>query len=821
MPINIKKIDGSLEPFMVEKINQAIINASVGLPEQNAKAFQIAKETELTLYDGVSTKELDQALISASVQNIKDDPDFDIIAKRLLLKTIYKEVLGDFSDPTDLEAKHRLAFKSYIKKGIDGSLLAKNLEVFNLDELADSLKIENDSLLTYTGLSTVKHRYLIKGANQNLLETPQFFWMRVAMGLAFNEKQATLMAKSFYEKMSRLEYVPGGSTNINAGTASPRLSNCYIMDLEDSISHIGKTVADVMKLSKATGGIGLSVTKLRANGSPINTNNTYSSGPIPFLHIIDSTIRAISRAGKKMGALCLYMENWHLDFQDFLDLKQNAGDDYRRTRTADTAVWLSDEFMKRVKNKQDWYLFDPKETPDLVELSGANFSKRYQEYIDLAENGKMRIFKKMPAQEQFNNIIVSMQGTSHPWLTWKDPINVRALNNNTGPIYSSNLCTEITLPANKDNVAVCNLLSINLVRHLDEKNEINWELLKESVKLGVRQLDNLIDINQPPVIEATNFDLNNRAIGLGVMGLADLLEKKNLAYNNVATFDLVDELMEFISYQAIETSIELADERGAYKNFKGSRWSDGYVPYDTLEILEKDRGEILTVDKKSARQDWSSLKERVKKGIRNSTLLAIAPTANIGLVAGTSTGIDPRFAQIFSRNTLSGKYMELNYNLVTKLKDLNLWDRARNEILEAQGDLENLDYIPSEIKLIYKDSFSIDPNAFVEVAARAQKWVDQAISRNIYLTTRDTATIMNLYISAWEKGLKTTYYLHIKPRHSAEQSTVKVNKAAVSGRKGFGAISSAPSNISAEKSPINGQTCPIDPQERLLCDSCQ
>jgi len=841
MPINIKKIDGTYEPFMVDKINQAIMDASVGLAEQSAKAFQIAKETELTLYDGISTKELDKALISASVQNIKDDPDFDIIAKRLLLKTVYKEVLGDFKNEDELKQILRDSFTEYVNSGIANNLLSADLKVFDLNKLAATLDLSRDLLLTYTGLSTMKHRYLIKSATQKLLETPQYFWMRVAMGLSFKEKEATETAIKFYNKMSRLEYVAGGSTNINAGTATPRLSNCFIMDLEDNISHIGKTVADVMKLSKATGGIGLSVTKLRANGSPISTNNTFSSGPVPFLHVIDSAIRAISRAGKKMGALCLYMENWHLDFQDFLDLKQNAGDDYRRTRTADTAVWISDEFMKRVKNKEDWYLFDPKETPDLVELSGSVFSKRYKEYINLAESGQMRIFKKMPAQEQFNNIIVSMQGSSHPWLTWKDPINVRALNNNTGPIYSSNLCTEITLPANKDNVAVCNLLSINLARHLKQDLSIDFDLLKESVRLGIRQLDNLVDINQPPVIEASNFDLNNRAVGLGVMGLSDLLEQKELAYDSEASFTLIDEIMEFISYQAIEMSTELAAERGSYPTFKGSRWSQGYVPVDTLEILEKDRGEKLKIDKSESKLklDWDSLRAKVKLGMRNSTLLAIAPTANIGLVAGTSTGIDPRFAQIYSRNTLSGKYMELNYNLVAKLKKLDLWEKTRADILEVQGDLSNLDYIPDEIKLIYKDSFSINPNAFLEVASRAQKWVDQAISRNMYLTTRDTVSIMNIYMSAWEKGLKTTYYLHIKPRHSAEQSTVKVNKATASGRRGFGVIHQDNNNLSAStvetgeliSAPVttiiqktklmDGQACPIDPQERLLCDSCQ
>jgi len=824
MSIHITKIDGRQELFDANKINQAIEAACLGLVDNSARVTQIAAETELTLYDGISTAELDQAIINTAVQNIKDDPDFDIIASRLLLKTIYKEVLGDFYDSESFHRKHQQGFIEYIIEGQKNNILSEDLKIFDLEKLAQTLDIEKDSLLTYSGLATMKNRYLGKGANHKLIETPQYFWMRVAMGLAFKEKNPTALAQKFYKKMSSLEYVAGGSTNINAGTTKPRLSNCYILDMEDNISHIGKTVADIMKLSKATGGIGLSVTKLRANGSPINTNNTSSSGPIPFLHIIDSTIRAISRAGKKMGALCFYMENWHLDFQDFLDLKQNAGDDYRRTRTADTAVWISDEFMRRVKNNDAWYLFDPQETPDLIELYGSAFSQRYQEYIKLAEQGKMRIFKKIPATEQFNNIIIALQGSSHPWLTWKDAVNVRALNNNTGTIYSSNLCTEITLPANKNEVAVCNLLSINLARHLNSQKEINWELLQDSVELGTRQLDNLVDINQPPIEEAKNFDNRNRAIGLGVMGLADIFEQMDLAYDSEEAYELSDKILEFISYHAIKTSTELAKERGSYANFAGSGWSKGLVPYDTLAALAESRNEKININKEKTSNslDWDSLRHKVKQGIRNSTLLAIAPTANIGLVAGTSTGIDPRFAQIFSRNTLSGKYLELNFNLVKKLKELKIWEIVREKILISQGDLTNITEIPNNLRNIYKDSFSVDSSAFIEIAARAQKWVDQAISRNIYLDTRDTQEISQLYISAWEKGLKTTYYLHMKPRHSAEQSTVKVNKSTATGKKGFGAVSREKVLLKTEtRTEISNESCPTDPQERLLCDSCQ
>ncbi|HBA36735.1 TPA: ribonucleoside-diphosphate reductase subunit alpha [Candidatus Falkowbacteria bacterium] len=774
----------------------------------------IAKEAALMVYEGISEAELDKVVMRAASQHIKDDPIYDRLSARLLLNSLYREVLGLDSGQPEFLDRYRSHFRENLATGVKAGWLSSKLEKFTWEKLIAQADFERDDLFTFAGLETLARRYMMRDKQQRLLELPQYFWLRVAMGLSWNESRPDEIAAQFYDKMSRLEYVPGGSTNVNAGSAKPRLSNCFIMDMEDDIEHIGKTVADVLKLSKATGGIGLSVTKLRASGSPISTNNTFSSGPIPFLHIIDSSIRAISRAGKKMGALCFYMENWHLDFQEYVDLKQNAGDDYRRTRTANIAVYLSDEFMARVQADADWYLFDPADTPDLVELYGEAFGRRYREYCSLAEAGKMRTFKKIKALDQFRQIIVSLQASAHPWLTFKDAINVRALNNNTGTIYGSNLCTEITLPANRGNVAVCNLASVNLARHVDKK-QIAWEKLSASVRLAIRSLDNLVDINEPPVPEAVNFDSHNRALGLGVMGLADLFERLEMPYDSAAAAELTDEVMEFISYEAISASADLAAERGAYSQFMGSRWEQGYLPFDTLAMLEKNRGQKLSVSRRT-KLDWEKLRLRTQKGMRNSTLLAIAPTANIGLVAGTSTGIDPRFAQIFSRNTLGGKHLELNNNLVARLKALQLWEKARADILSAYGDIGHLDYIPETIREIFKDSFSVRPEAFIEVAARAQKWVDQAISRNMYLATREIATIMNLYLAAWNSGLKTTYYLHMKPRHSAEQSTVKVNKATSLGKRGFGATL-----VKAVAAEMPSESCPLDPQERLLCESCQ
>ena len=486
------------------------------------------------------------------------------------------------------------------------------------------------------------------------------------------------------------------------------------------------------------------------------------------------------------------MENWHLDFPDFVDWKHNAGDDYLRMRTANTAVFLSDEFMKRVISGQEWYMFDPAEAPELNELYGSAFSAKYKEYAAKAERGELRTYKKVPAQEQFRQILVSLQSTSHPWLTWKDPINLRALNNNTGTIHMSNLCTEICLPQDKDNVAVCNLISVNLAVHINNK-EVNWSRLEDSVRLAVRQLDNLIDINKLPIPEAVKSDKENRAIGLGVMGLADVFEKLGLSYDSEHAWNFTDRIFEFVSYMAIDESSNLAQTRGSYMHFPGSGWSKGMVPVDTIAILEADRGRPITVSKGSQHKglNWDLLRSKVRKGMRNATLMAVAPNANIGLLAGTTPGMDPRFAQVFSRNKISGKYMDINHNLVKDLKNMGIWEKVRESIIESQGDIADIDGIPQHVKDIYKTSFTTSPKAFVEVAARAQKWIDQAISRNMYLETRDIDATMKIYTDAWEKGVKTTYYLHMKPRHTAEQSTVRVNKAEKMGKVGFAGLASA------------------------------
>ena len=776
--ITVVKRDGTREPFDANKINLALVEASEGLPDQISKVVQVASELQLTLFDGITSEQLDEAVIHTALQNVKDDPDFDIIATRLLLKNVYKNILGEFTTADELQKLHEDHFAAYLKENVKDGLLDERMngKLFDLKKLAKALDPSKDGLSKYIGVVTNKNRYALRGQNGKPVEVPQFTHMRIAMGLSFNAEDPTACALDFYEHMANLDYVPGGSTRVNAGGSFPQLSNCFLIEVQDDMESIAKGVRDVMWIAKGTGGIGISLNKLRAAGSPVKTTNTESTGPIPFMKMIDTALFAVSRKGKKAGAAALYMENWHLNFPQFLDLKQNSGDPYLRTRLANTAVFISDEFMKRVEKDQDWYLFDPAEVKDLPELYGAEFSDAYKAYVKKAEAGEMRDFIKTKAREQFRQILITLQATSHPWLTWKDTINVRALNNNTSTIHLSNLCTEITLPQDKDNTAVCNLVSINLSAHLNADKTWDWDRLAESSRSAIRQLDNLCDITNTPVPEAMYSNNQNRALGLGFMGFTDVIEKLGFSYESEEAYDLVDQIAEFISYHAIDESADLAKKYGAYPTFKGSGWSKGILPIDTIDTLAADRKVKVEVNRKT-RLDWDALRVKVKKGMRNATLMAVAPTANIAHIAGTTPGLDPQFAQIFSRATLNGKFLEVNTNLVHDLKDLGLWDQVKEQILINQGDVQTIDVIPQALRDVYKTSFQLSPYSFIEVAARAQKWVDQAISRNMYLETRDIDDMVAIYSAAWKQGLKTTYYLHVKPRHSAEQSTTRVNKA--------------------------------------------
>ena len=552
--ITITKRDGQQEAFNANKIKLALLEASEGLPDQIAKVAQVAAELQLTLFDGMTVEQLNEALIQTALQNVKDDPDFDTIAARLLLKTIYREVLGSYANDSDLKELHVQKFPVYIRQAVKDGLLDKRMadsKLFDLKKLAAALDPSKDTLSKYLGVVTNRNRYALRRQNGEPIEVPQFTNMRIAMGLSFNEANPTEVAIGFYKHMANLEYSPGGSTRVNAGGSFPQLSNCFVMEVQDDMESIAKSIRDTMFIAKGTGGIGISMNKLRAAGSPVKTTNTESTGPIPFMKMIDTALFAVSRKGKKAGAAAAYMENWHLNFPQFLDLRQNSGDPYLRTRFLDTAVFISDEFMKRVQQDQDWYLFDPAEVSDLHELYGEAFSQRYKAYVKLAKTGKIKRFEVVPARQQFRQILGSLQATGHPWLTWKDAINLRALNNNTGTIHLSNLCTEITLPEDEKNIATCNLVSINLSAFLGADKTWDWQRLESAVRSATRQLDNLIDITNTPIPEAMRSNELNRALGLGYMGLSDVLEKLEISYESESAYDLVDQLTEFISYLSI------------------------------------------------------------------------------------------------------------------------------------------------------------------------------------------------------------------------------------------------------------------------------
>jgi ribonucleoside-diphosphate reductase alpha chain len=854
----------SLVPFDQDSFRSILLPLTADLTDSQGKIDMLTEEVSLTVFADMSLDQLLEGAILVAAQNIQNDIQYDKIATRLLLLQIYLKAFRYGVESNDFKTIYAQSFINYLDKGVTLGLLNADMRsLFDLEKLSNSLVPENDDIYKFIGLSTAWKRYMIHDREQVVLETPQFMWMRIAMGLALKEQNPTEQALRFYHKLSQLDYVPGGSTNIGAGTTYSVLSNCYLVDTEDDIHSIYDNIKNIALIAKSTGALGIAVTKLRAAGSQVKSNNTLSSGPIPFIKVMDAALRSMSRAGKKYGAMTIYMEPWHLNILDFIDLKQSAGDDYQRIRTADTAVYIPDEFMKRVISGSEWYLFDPAETPELTELYGQAFSQRYMEYVELAKAGKMRMFNTISARELMKRILTSLQSTSHPWLTWKDTINLRALNNNTGTIHCSNLCTEITLPQDRDNIAVCNLAYVNLATHVKKlssgetagaKAEIDWAKLDDTVRVVMRHLDNLVEVNTSPLRETKNSDDNNRAVGMGMSGFAESLEFFGYAYDSPEAYDLMDQVTEFISYISIDESANMAQERGAYPNYPGSLWSQGYVPFDTMEKVNQDRqgntggkqdldranlsgiqkqiselkqalqgageGEANTLasfaeqlekyaaslastvnptgdsaeskeaafpnavgqgiqlrQNRQTRLDWDKLRTRVSQGMRNATTMAIAPNASTGLVLGTSNGIDPRFANIFSRNTYSGKFLDINHNLVVDLQELGVWDQVKDQVISNYGDISEIAEIPEHLKAVYKTSFQISPYAYIEVASRAQKWIDQAMSRNMYLETRDIDEMVDIYTEAWRRGLKTTYYLHTKPRHSAEQSSVRVNKS--------------------------------------------
>ncbi|HVL52301.1 MAG TPA: ribonucleoside-diphosphate reductase subunit alpha [Actinomycetota bacterium] len=762
----IKKSHGVTEPFQVAKLQKILDAAATGL--EDVDTYSVLVDVEVGIYDGVTSKELGELVLSSCLQHVQDDPGYSLLAARVLLFDLYKRALGKHSFD-DIKAAHVARFADYIKEGAERGLISQRLtEGFDYQRLAEALEPSRDLEFRFNGLFALKERYLVQDLETSeLFDTPQFFWMRVAMGVSINEDDPTARAIDFYHAMSQMHYIPSTPTLFNAGTPSSQLSSCFLMEAQDSMEAIGKSLTDIMQLAKYAGGIGASITKLRATGSVIRSINGRSSGPIPFIKMMDAVISGIDQGGRRRGTLAVYCEPWHYDIERFLDLKQRAGDESQRVHTLNTVLFLNDEFMSRVENDEPWTLFDPNEVRDLPELYGMEFSDRYKFYVEEARAGRIRTYRTVKARMLFHKMLKSLVETSHPWLTFKDSGNVRCPIKNVGMVHSSNLCTEIFLPTDERNVAVCNLASVVLPRHLDDNNEIDWDSLAAASRLAVRHLDDVIDANFYAIPEAERANHNSRPVGLGFMGWSDLLERMGLAFESAEALDLLDRIVEFISFHAIAASADLARERGSFPAFEGSDWSQGMVPIDTLQLLDKERPEPVDVNRET-RLDWESLRAKVAGGMRNGTVMAVAPTATISLIAGTSQSIEPPFSTVYARNNIAGKFLEVNENLVAKLKDLDLWDDVCEEILLRQGELRTIEEIPAEVKEVFKTAYEISPSTLVRQGSVVQKWVDQGASRNIYLTTKNAEALSKVYLEAWKTGLKSTYYAFSQPGSRSE-----------------------------------------------------
>ncbi|MDW8060271.1 MAG: ribonucleoside-diphosphate reductase subunit alpha [Thermomicrobium sp.] len=713
--------------------------------------------------------------ILAALQQLPDRPEAEREAAGCLLEKIADE--ADGGERLDY-AEH---FRRYVRYGIARGALDPRLGTFDFERLARALDPSRDRLLGYAALATLADRYLVRDPEtRRILERPQALFMRVAMGLALAEapEVRTSWALRWYDLMSSLRYLPSTPTLFNAGTPHHQLASCYLADVEDSLESILGSAYEFGMLAKYAGGIGTAVTRLRAVGAPVRGINGTSGGLIPFLHLYDALIASISQGGRRRGTMCVYLEPWHLEVEAFLDLRRNAGDPYRRTHQLNTALWIPDEFLARVEADEPWYLFDPAVAPELPDLFGRAFSERYRTLCAQAEAGLVpaRAWRRLPARQLWLAILASLMETGHPWITFKDAGNVRSQLRGLGVIHSSNLCTEIFLPTSREEVAVCNLGSVNLARHCTSDGQLDWAKLAETVRTALRALDNVIDVNLYPSERAARANRRNRPVGLGLMGFAEVLARAGISYADPRAAEFADRLAEFLSYHAIAASCALADERGSFPNFLRSRWAEGVLPLDTVDELAAERGIPVEVDR-AQRLPWEELRERVRRGMRNGAVMAIAPTATIALIAGTTPSLDPYYANVFSRQTLSGKFLEVNPVLVEELCRRGLWERLLPELVAARGDLRAVPGCPPDLVERFPTAYQVPPEAYVEVAARVQKWVDMGVSRNLYHAADRPGQLSAVYLAAWRKGLKSTYYCFVRPRMEVEPATVAVNKA--------------------------------------------
>lgn len=774
--LHIKQHDGALVPLNIKQLEKRLATACQGLKHVNASA--ILQDAIRNIFDGISAADLSKALIMSARTMIEREPNYTYVTARLLLDTLRGEALslvGVANDATyeEMVKLYPTYFKAFIAKGIELEMLDERLSSdFDLEKLGKALDAKRDLQFTYLSVQTLYDRYFLHSFGVRY-ELPQAFYMRVAMGLALNEDNKTERAIEFYNLISSFDYMTSTPTLFNAGTRRPQLSSCFLTTVPDDLDGIYSAIKDNALLSKFAGGLGNDWTPVRAIGARIKGTNGKSQGVVPFLNVANATAIAVNQGGKRQGAVCAYLETWHLDIEEFLELRKNTGDERRRTHDMNTANWIPDLFMKRVTEKADWTLFSPDETSDLHDLYGEAFEKRYEEYEQLARDGKIRNFKTLPALNLWRKMLSMLFETGHPWVTFKDPCNLRSPQQHCGVVHSSNLCTEITLNTSKEEIAVCNLGSINMAAHMKADGSINKEKLRNTVRTAVRMLDNVLDVNFYSVPQARNANLKHRPVGLGIMGFQDALYIKKLAYTSEEAVKFADESMELISYYAIEASADLSDERGPYESFNGSLWSQGILPLDSIELLAKSRGEYLEQDR-STTLDWNALRARAKQGMRNSNIMAIAPTATISNICGVAQSIEPTYQNLYVKSNLSGEFTVINPYLVEELRELGIWDDVMvNDLKYYDGSLTNISRIPQQIKDRFATAFEIDPRWLIEAASRRQKWIDQAQSLNLYMAAPSGAKLDALYKFAWKRGLKTTYYLRSLGATNTEKSTVE------------------------------------------------
>ena len=750
--------------------------ACEGLSGTNAET--ILKEANKNLYEGASENEIKEALILSSRSLVEIEPNYTFATSRILLDNLRTEALS-FLDITQNATQKEMgklypkSLEAFIKKAIELELVNPELGKMNLKKLGKSLKPERDLQFSYLGLQTLYDRYFIH-KNEIRFELPQIFFMRVAMGLAIEEKDREEKAIEFYDLLSSFDYMSSTPTLFNSGTIHSQLSSCYLTTVPDDLKGIYDALGDNAMLSKWAGGLGNDWTPVRGMGAHIKGTNGKSQGVVPFLKVVNDTAVAVNQGGKRKGAVCSYLETWHLDIEEFVELRKNTGDDRRRTHDMNTANWIPDLFMQRVMNGEKWTLFTPNETPDLHDLTGAAFKKRYEEYEKEAKEGRINVSKEVEAEELWRKIISMLFETGHPWITFKDACNLRSPQQHTGVIHSSNLCTEITLNTSPDEIAVCNLGSINLPNHLDEKGDLNEKKLEKTINTAIRMLDNVIDINYYAVPQAENSNLKHRPIGLGIMGFQDALYIKELPYSSEEAISFADESMEMVSYYAIKASSNLAVERESYSSFEGSLWSKGILPLDSIEILKKDRGEEFIEVDTSSRLDWEELRKIVKtQGMRNSNVMAIAPTATIANITGLTQSIEPTYSNLFVKSNLSGEFTIINMHLVDALKKVDMWDEVMvYDLKNLNGSLEEISRVPDQLKKIFATSFEVEPKWLIEAASRRQKWIDQSQSLNLYVSEPNGKKLDVMYKMAWLRGLKTTYYLRSRSATTSEKSTI-------------------------------------------------